>query len=49
MTEERKSRPWHWVVVGLIVVGVAGVVLLRGRPIDNGDEQLPIDVAHALE
>lgn len=35
MAEERKARPWHWVVVGLIVVGVATIVVLRGRPIGN--------------
>ena len=35
MAEERKARPWHWVIVGLIVVGVATFVVLRGRPIGN--------------
>jgi tetratricopeptide (TPR) repeat protein len=37
MAEERKARPWHWVLVGVIVVGVVAFVILRGRPI--GDEK----------
>ncbi|TXT36880.1 MAG: Uncharacterized protein FD138_847, partial [Planctomycetota bacterium] len=41
MSEERKARPWHWVIIGLIVVGVAGFVLFRGRPIGNDKEGEP--------
>ena len=37
MAEKRKTRPWHWVFVGLIVAGVATFVVLRSRPI--GDEK----------
>lgn len=49
MAEERASRSWHWVVVGLIVIGVAALVILRGRPIGNGNGQPVIDVARAIE
>lgn len=49
MAEERASRSWHWVVVGLIVVGVAALVILRGRPIGNGNGHSAIDVARAIE
>ena len=41
MTVERMARPWHWLVVGLIAVGVATIVALRGRPIVN--ERIGID------
>ncbi len=50
MAEERKARPWHWVVVGLIVAGVATIVVLRGRPI--GNEKIGnghVDPVHVLE
>ena len=53
MAEQRKARPWHWVVVGLIVAGVAMIVVLRGRPIGNeknGNEKNGhVDPVHALE
>ncbi|MBC7818274.1 MAG: hypothetical protein IAG10_15415, partial [Planctomycetaceae bacterium] len=49
MAEERKARPWHWVVVGLIVVGVAVLVVLRGRPIGNGIGRPAVDVVRMLE
>lgn len=48
MAEERKARPWHWVIVGLIVAGVATFVVLRGRPI--GNEKIEnVDAVRALE
>jgi hypothetical protein len=48
MAEERKAHPWHWVIVGLIVAGVAAIVVLRSRPI--GNEKLEIvDVVRAVE
>ncbi len=37
MAEERKARPWHFVLVGALVIGVAAFVVLRGRPIGNGN------------
>ena len=54
MAEERKARSWHWVIVGVIVVGVAGFVLFRGRPIgnENGGEpggKSAVDTVRALE
>ncbi len=48
MTEERKSRPWHWVIVGLIVFGVVTIVVLRGRPIGN-EKIVKVDVVRAVE
>lgn len=49
MAEERTARPWHWVVVGLIVVGVAAFVVFRGRPIGNENDHPAIDVVRAIE
>ncbi|MFM9961940.1 MAG: CRTAC1 family protein [Planctomycetaceae bacterium] len=49
MTEKQKARPWHWVLVGLIVVGVTAVVVLRGKPIGNEIAPPKVDVARMLE
>ncbi len=37
MPEPRASRRWHFVLIGLIVVATAVFVILRGRPIGNGN------------
>ncbi len=52
MSEERRFRLGHWVLIGSIVIAVAAFVVFRGRPIgvENGNGQPKADnTARAIE
>ena len=52
MSDERKSRMGHWVLIGFVAVAVAAFVVFRGRPIgfENGNgPHGEVDSARSIE
>lgn len=52
MSEARKSRMGHWVLIGCVVAAVAAFLVFRGKPIgfENGNKPHEVvDAARAVE